>query len=232
MTDQATTGTPAPGTGDPGIDGQPPATHQPPSQPSVDWEGRYKGQVQANSKQALELQALTAQLVEKEQQISTLLGETDTLKATFETKLKDSGEAFLKLKQKTDADSQDHAVTTAELAKLRTLAQHPELMMYADLIQPTQDQAELEAQLAKVQQIHAQSLEAARQGLQQQGFAPPAAPPSTPPGAVTEATLTKTLEEAKEDLRLGRIDRTEFFRLSGEIGELYNLLQQGGRGGQ
>ena len=177
MTDQATTGTPtAETTGTPAT-GQPTTTTQPPSQPPVDWKARYTGQVKANSAKDQQIQTLTAQLAEKEQQIATILGEKDTLKVTYETKLKDSGEAFLKLKQESDADSQDHAVTTAELAKLRTLAQHPELMMYADLIQPTQDQAELEAQLAKVQQIHAQSLEAARQGLQQQGCAPPAAPP-------------------------------------------------------
>ena len=231
MTNQTTTGTPGADPGAPGAAGQPPATQQTPSQ-TTDWEARYKGQVTANSKQALEMQALREQLAQKEQQIAALLGEKDTLDATWQTKLQESQQAFLNLKETSDAAAKDHVATNAELAKFRALAQHPELMMYADLITPTTVQAELEAQLAKVQQIHTQSLEAARQGLQQQGFAPPAAPPATPPGAVTEATLEKALNEAKEDLRIGKITRDEFFRKSAELGEQYNLLQQGKGGGQ
>jgi hypothetical protein len=49
---------------------------------------------------------------------------------------------------------------------------------------------------------------------------------------VTEATLNKAIEEAKEDLRLGKLTRDEFFRKTAEIGAQYNLLQQGKKGGQ
>lgn len=230
MTDQDTTGTMTTSAGDPGTTGSSSTAQQPPSQ-STDWEARYKGQVQANSKQAIEIQNLRDQLAQKEQEIATLMGEKDTLKVSFETKLRESGEGFLKLKQEKDAGDKDKESITAELAKLRALSQHPELMMYADLIQPTTVQAELEAQIAKVQQIHVNSLESARKGLQQQGFAPPTAPPATAPGQVTEATLTKELEKAKEDLRMGRIKQSDFLQVTSELGEKYNLLQRG-KGGQ
>lgn len=226
MTDQATTGTPTAATSGTPLTGQPTTTAQPPSQ-TRDWEASYKGMVKANSDKDQQIQVLAARVTEKEQQIAQLLGEKDTQKATWETKLKEANQAFLKLKQQADSASQDHTTAVAELAKLRALSNHPDLMGYADLIQPTNVQAELEAQIARVQQIHAGTVEAARKGLQQQGFAPPAAPPATPPGAVTEASLEKELKEIETEHAMGRITQAQYFKRSAEIGAQYNLLQQG-----
>lgn len=228
MTDQVTSGTSTTdATGTP--PGQPVVTQPPPSQ-TENWEARYKGMVKANSEKDQQIQSLTAQLATKEQQIATLLGEKDTLNTTWETKVSGLQNEFTELKSSKDTSDQEHATVLAELAKLRALSQHPDLMVYADLIQPTTDAAELEAQIVRVQQIHAGTLDAARKGLQQQGFVPPTAPPVTQPGAVTEATLEKQLDQAKAQLARGEINQTKFLEMTAEIGQQYNLLQRGAGG--
>lgn len=195
---------------------------------ATDWEARYKGLSKLYDEERLK----TAELANI---ASGLKDDVATAQNAAEISVGDWQKKAAVIQADLDASKKERVdlgekVSTlgAELAKFRVLKDHPDLMVYADLLPNTSDMEVLEKHVKRLEEID--EGRRTQYVAQMKSQMVPGSSPPTQKSNWSLASANAALEKAKADLQARRITPESYKTLLNELGVWYNKQQSAGPG--